>query len=221
MLRATPSGCVGSSTTSPSVTIQAVPSVVTLASRGRRNTSRTTRPAGSAVTCAALKVLLVSEASAERSMSALPSKTSQSVSARRNTAAAVGALNGKTSRRASPWRTNSSATLLGSPTTASAWPVPGKVGRTARAAGAGSAGALCRDGGACCGGGSAVGAATASGGGALALRRAAAQPAAVSRRAGRSAVAMAARWLSGGAGRSGLPEPARASPAPVARCRRA
>ena len=103
-LRATPSGRVGSAMVSPSLTIQVVPSVDTLVSRGRSSLSRTTCPSGSDKSCALLIVFEVSDCSAFRSIDAVVSNTSQTVSARRKIAAAVAVVNGKASERLSPCR---------------------------------------------------------------------------------------------------------------------
>src|SRR6185295_1908099 len=104
-----PSGRVGSSATSPIVTVHVGPSVPALVSFGRSSLSATTCPSFERVTVALLIVPPDLAATCARSIGTALSKTSQTVSARRNTAAGVGAANGKARRSVSPWRLTSTA----------------------------------------------------------------------------------------------------------------
>ena len=92
------------------VTVQDEPSSAKLVSRGRSRPMRTTCPSRDGEIAAARIVWVPSLVSAARSILAAESNTSQSVSARRKTAAGVGAANGKVSLRFSPWRRSPTTT---------------------------------------------------------------------------------------------------------------
>ncbi len=110
MLRLMTSGRVGSTTSPPIATVQAGPSVVALTSCGRSSLMRTTDVSARRVSVALLMVRLLSPKAASPIVASV-SKTSQSVSARRNMAAGVGAANGNESVRPSPWRLSTTSTV--------------------------------------------------------------------------------------------------------------
>ena len=110
ILRATSSGLVAPAIASPIVTSQPESCGSTLVSRGRSSFRRTTCASSSRARAALRMVLLWSLPSTPTSSAALVSNTSHSVSARWNTAAGVGAANGKNSRRLSPCRRSSAIT---------------------------------------------------------------------------------------------------------------
>ena len=101
-MRTTLSGCVGSSIMSPTVTVQFAPSAPTLVSFGRSSLNCTTWPSRERVTAALRMMRPDCAATLLMSIGACVSNTSQIVSARRNTAAGVGAAKGNVSRTASP-----------------------------------------------------------------------------------------------------------------------
>ena len=94
MLRLMASGRVGSTTSLPSVTVQVAPAAATLISCGRSSLMRTIATSCPRRADALLMALPCSALSAATAIVASVSNTSHTVSARRNTAAGVGAANG-------------------------------------------------------------------------------------------------------------------------------
>src|SRR5580704_8491753 len=93
---------VGAMISEPILTTQVAPSIATLVSFGRSSVMRTTDASCRRLTVAFLMLRLGSFAKSASLISASVSKTSQSTSARRNTAAGVGPANGNRSVRFSP-----------------------------------------------------------------------------------------------------------------------
>ncbi len=102
MLRVSASGRDGVSTVSPTVSTQPAPSETRLARRGRSSLMRRICASPNRVSSALRTVRLLSSFSACTSISRLVSNTTHKVSARRNTAAGVGAPKGNLTRRSSP-----------------------------------------------------------------------------------------------------------------------
>ena len=155
MLRLMPSGRVGSTTSFPSVTIQPFPSAATLMSCGRSSFTRTSATSRTRFAVALLMAFPCSAFNAEMATVASVSKTIQTTSARRKTAAGVGAVNGNAMLRLSPLRLSTArmappadpascaAASRGGDAGAAAGVWTGGGGAASTACGAGLAGGLC------------------------------------------------------------------------------